>query len=80
MSDEETYGVQWLTDNRRVVYFAKGGFELVVVDTSTKARTTVKVVLPAPALDEMFAISPDSRAIYYGAARAEADIWIIERK
>ena len=72
--------MQWLADNRRVVYFAKGGFELVVVDTSTKARTTVKVALPAPALDETFAISPDSRAIYYGAARAEADIWIIERK
>ena len=80
VADDETYGVQWLTDNRRVVYFTNGGFELVVVDSSTKARTIVKVALPAPALGETFAISPDSRAIYYGAARAEADIWIIERK
>jgi hypothetical protein len=25
-------------------------------------------------------IRPDNRTIYYGAARAEADIWIVERK
>ena len=24
--------------------------------------------------------SPDDRTIYYGAARAESDIWIVERK
>ena len=33
---------------------------------------------PAPH-DDVFAISPDNRTIYYGAARAEADIWIVER-
>ena len=80
IADDETYAVHWLSDSRRVVYFANGGFELVVVDTATKARTVVKVALPAPALSEMFAISQDSRAIYYGAARAESDIWMIERK
>jgi hypothetical protein len=29
---------------------------------------------------DRFAISPDNRTIYYGAARAEADIWIVERQ
>jgi len=31
-------------------------------------------------INEMFAIRPYNRMIYYGAARAEADIWIVERK
>ena len=37
------------------------------------------VRLPGPSIDDLFAITPDSRTIYYGAARAEADIWIVER-
>ena len=40
----------------------------------------MEVQLPAPSIGEMFAISPDNRTIYFGAARAEADIWIVERK
>jgi hypothetical protein len=35
---------------------------------------------PDPRLGRDFAISPDDRTIYYGAAHAEADIWIVERK
>jgi hypothetical protein len=63
------------------VYFAKKGVELVVLDTVTRKRTIVDVRLPGPAIiNEMFAISPDNRTIYYGAARAESDIWIVERK
>jgi hypothetical protein len=31
-------------------------------------------------MNEVFAVSPDNRTIYYGAARAEADIWIVERR
>ena len=34
----------------------------------------------APATIDVFAISPDNRHIYYGGARAEADIRILERK
>jgi Tol biopolymer transport system component len=72
--------VRWLADNRRLVYFAKNGTELVVLDSATRKRTVVDVRLPAPALlNELFAISPDNRTIYYGAARAEADIWLVER-
>jgi hypothetical protein len=80
VSNDETYGVEWLADSRRVVYFAKEGWELVLLDTVTRARTVVNVRLPAPSTAEVFAISRDNRSIYYGAARAEADIWIVERK
>ena len=79
ISGDESYAVQWLADGRRVVYFTAGG-QLVVVDTATRARTVVDVRLPGLPATDMFAISPDNRTIYYGAVRAEADIWIVERK
>jgi hypothetical protein len=72
--------VRWLADNRRVVYFTNKRWDLVVFDTVTRTRTVVDVRLPAPSTDDMFAISPDNRTIYYGAVRTEADIWIAERK
>ena len=70
----------WLADSRRILYFTKDGWELVLLDTVTRARTVVNVRLPAPSTAEVFAISRDNRSIYYGASRAEADIWIVERK
>jgi len=80
VSNDETYGVEWLADSRRVLYFTKDGWELVLLDTVTRARTVVSVRLPAPSTAEVFALSRDNRSIYYGASRAEADIWIVERK
>lgn len=80
LSADGTDAVKWMADNRRVVYFANNGSTLVVVDTATRARTVVDVRLPGPSTDEMFAISPDNRTIYYGAKRSEADIWIVERR
>jgi hypothetical protein len=80
ISADETIAAKWLSDSRRVVYFTKNGRELVVVDTVTLKRMVVDVRLPDPSANEMFAISPDDRTIYYGAARSEADIWIMERK
>jgi eukaryotic-like serine/threonine-protein kinase len=80
VSTDETYGVVWLADSRRVAYFTENPVQLVVLDTVTRARSVVDVRLPGPTLREVFAISPDNRTIYYGAARAEADIWIVERK
>ena len=80
VSTDEAFGAKWLVDGRRVVYFSKDGSELVVLDTKTLKRTVVDVRLPGPSIDDVFAISPDNRTIYYGAARAEADIWIVERK
>ena len=80
VSDDETYGVKWFSDSRRVAYFTRTGRELVVLDTATRVRTAIDVRLPGPSIDDVFAVSPDNRTIYYGATRAEADIWIVERK
>ena len=81
LSADEAYAAKWLSDSRRVVYLGDAGRVLVVFDTVSRRRTVVDVRLPArAAINEMFAISPDDRTIYYGGARAEADIWIIERK
>jgi len=80
LSTEEPFLAEWLADSRRLIYFAKNGSELVVLDTATRSRTVVPVRLPWPASEEVFAISPDNRTIYYGGMRSEADIWIVERK
>jgi Tol biopolymer transport system component len=80
ISADETIAAKWLSDSRRVVYFTKNGRELVAVDTVTRKRTVVDVRLPGPSANEMFAVSPDDRTIYYGAARGGADIWIVERR
>ena len=80
LSPDQSFHVEWLADSRRIVYFAKDGSELVVLDTVTRLRTPVPVRLPGPASEESIAISPDNRTIYYGAMRSEADIWIVERK
>ena len=80
VSNDETYGVEWLADSRRILYFTKDGWELVLLDTVTRTRTVVNVRLPAPSTAETFALSRDNRSIYYGASRAEADIWIVERR
>ncbi len=80
VSTDETFGPKWLADSRRIIYFTKEGSELVVLDTMTLKRAVVDVRLPGPSFDDVFAISPDNRTIFYGASRAEADIWIVERK
>ena len=80
VSNDETYGVAWLADSRRIVYFTTSPSQLVVLDTVTRARTVVDVRLPGPSTNDVFAIAPDNRTIYYGAVRAEADIWIVEQK
>jgi Tol biopolymer transport system component len=80
VSTDETYGVAWLADSRRILYFTTSPSQLVVLDTVTRVRTVVDVRLPGPSITDVFAVAPDNRTIYYGAARAEADIWIVERK
>jgi hypothetical protein len=80
IATDETSAVEWLADGRRLLYFTKGGSELVVLDVATRKRTIVEVRLAGPSTNEVFAISPDNRTIYYGAARSEADIWIAERR
>jgi Tol biopolymer transport system component len=79
LTAEATYGVRWLPDSRRVLYFTNGGWDLVVADAITGARTPVALRLPAPQTTDVFAISSDGRRIYYAGIRAEADIWVLER-
>jgi Tol biopolymer transport system component len=80
LTDDPTFAVRWLADARRVAYFTGNGTRLVVYDTVRRTRTGIDVRLPGPSIADMFALSPDNRTIYYGASRAEADIWIVERK
>jgi TolB protein len=80
LTNDQTFAVRWLADGRRVAYFTDNGARLIVLDTVTRTRTSVDVRLPGPSLGDMFALSPDNRTIYYGTSRAEADIWIVERK
>jgi hypothetical protein len=80
VADDGTDAARWLADSRRLVYFAKRGSELVVLDTVSRVRTVLDVRLPGPSTNDVFALSPDNKTIYYGAARSEADIWIVERK
>ncbi len=79
VSPDPTFGVRWLPDSRRVVYFTKNGWQLVVLDTVSRERTVVEVSLPGRSTAEVFAISADGRTIYYGAERSEVDIWIAEQ-
>ena len=80
VSDDPAGATAWLADSRRAIYFRDPGSRLVVVDTDTGAQTLVDVHLPAPAIPDVFAVSPDDRTIYYGAQRSESDIWIVERR
>lgn len=80
VSNDETWCVKWLDGERRVIYFTHNGAELVVVDTVTGERTRVDVRLPAPSTADVFALAPGGRTLYYGAAREEADIWVLERE
>jgi Tol biopolymer transport system component len=81
IATDEAFGVRWLPDGRRVVYFTAGQHpELVVVDAVTRQRSIVPVQLPGRPTNDVFSISRDGRTIYYGAVHEEADIWIAERK
>jgi eukaryotic-like serine/threonine-protein kinase len=81
ISSDETFGVRWLPDARRVLYFTQGSHpEIVVVDSVTRQRTVVPMHLPGPPTNDVFSITRDGRTIYYGAVYEEADIWIAERQ
>jgi len=79
-SDDRSYAARFLCDSRRVVYFVDDGQHLAVLDTVSGARTVFAQRLTGGVTDDMFAISHDCRTVYYGMLRAEADIWIAERR
>ena len=80
ISEDEAAAVRWVPHSGRIVYFRNDGTQLVMLDTVTKQRTMVPVQLPGPATNDVFAISRDGRTIYYGAVRAQSDIWVAENK
>jgi hypothetical protein len=61
------------------MYFSNRTGEIVVIDSVTRHRSVISVQLPGLPTNDVFAISPDGRTIYYGAKHAESDIWIAER-
>jgi Tol biopolymer transport system component len=71
---------RWLPDGRHVISLTDGGLQ--TLDTVTGQVRSIGVSLtPADSTrwDPTFAIARDGRAIYYGARRQEADIWLAER-
>jgi len=79
IATDDAGGARWLPDSRRVMYFSNITGEIIVMDSITRRRSAVPVQLPGPPTNDVFAITPDGRTIYYGAVHAESDIWIAER-
>jgi serine/threonine protein kinase/Tol biopolymer transport system component len=79
LAPDDAGGVRWLPDSRHVMYFSNRTGEIVVIDSVTRHRSVISVQLPGLPTNDVFAISPDGRTIYYGAKHAESDIWIAER-
>jgi hypothetical protein len=66
-------------DHARVIYFTVTG-RLVIQKIGLLERREIPVTLPLPP-DDLWSIaaSPDGRTLYYGAKRAEANIWRVEQ-
>ena len=65
----------------RVAAVAAGAVLLVLLVAGWAARSLfVDSLYREKMRAAEFAISPDGKMIYYGAVRAEADIWIVGRK
>ena len=80
LSDDDAPAVRWIPGTQRVIYFTNNGTQLVELDTVSKRRAIIPVQLPGPAFDDVFAIARDGRTIYYGAVRAQSDIWVAQRR
>jgi Tol biopolymer transport system component len=80
-TDRGVWVAPFLPDNRRLIYFTtSAATELVVVDVADGRRRVIPVTLPLPAARESLALAPDGRTIYYGARRAESNVWKVERQ
>ena len=77
-TDGGVWGAAWLPDSRRLIYVTLRG-ELVVVDVTSGDRQVILRELLPPSVDST-AVSPDGRTFYYGAFRAESNIWKLERR
>ena len=78
-ADARGYELAWLPGERQVVYFNERG-TLAMQDIVTLERREIAGTLPYPP-DPFGGIvaSPDGRALYYGALRAESNIWLVTR-
>jgi len=79
VSADKTAFVRWLPDSRHLAYFPDAQ-HLALLDVVTGAREIVAVRLPLASVQDEFAVALDGRTIYYGGSRAEADIWMVERR
>ena len=77
--DAASTALAWTADHTRVIYFTVNG-RLVIQDIGSLERREIPVTLPLPP-DDLWSIaaSPDGRTLYYGAKRAEANIWKVEQ-
>jgi Tol biopolymer transport system component/tRNA A-37 threonylcarbamoyl transferase component Bud32 len=80
VSGDPTAFVRWLADNRRIVYVEATNRQLVVVDVDTRARVATALRSALMPSASILAVSPDGRTVYVGGEKAEADIWIVERR
>jgi Tol biopolymer transport system component len=80
ISGDDAAAVRWVPGTQRLVYFAHNGTQLVLLDSASKQRTVIPVQLPGPSISDVFAISRDGRSIYYGAVRAQSDIWLAQKR
>ena len=78
-ADARGYELAWLPGERQVVYFNERG-TLALEDIVTHERRAITGTLPYPP-DPFGGIvaSPDGRTLYYGALRAESNIWLVKR-
>jgi hypothetical protein len=78
-TDARGYELAWLPGEQKVVYFTERG-TLAMEDVTTLERREVTGTLPYPP-DPFGGIvaSGDGRTLYYGALRAESNIWLVRR-
>jgi Tol biopolymer transport system component len=65
---------RWLSDGHRVLFANGEKLFLLDVETGRAKEILERAGLEA---DNLPAISPDNRTIYFGIARSEADIWMV---
>ncbi len=76
--DRSTGGPQWIPGGHRLLTSNRAGRGLVVWNVDTGAVRDLGLQLPGARIIRVV-LSPDGRTIYVGAAREQADVWMVER-
>jgi Tol biopolymer transport system component len=77
--DRGVFYAPFLPDGKRLIYVTISD-ELVVVDIATGKRRVIPVALGSQANAESFAVAPDGKTLYFGAARVEANVWKVVQR